>query len=75
MLLPKPVGSMAKTSFLLVKLRCPDFAQITRTNIWEIFETIIENSLKPRAADLLSMLIQRERNQVNDVSVKVNCQK
>ena len=45
MLLPKPVGSMAKTSFLLVKLRSPDFAQITRTNIWEIFGTIIENSI------------------------------
>ena len=45
MLLPKLVGSMEKTSFLLVKLCSPDFAQITRINVWEIFETIIENSI------------------------------
>ena len=32
-------------------------------------------SLKPRAADLFSMFIQRARSQVNDVSVEVNCQK
>ena len=76
MLLPKPVGSMAKTSFLLVKLCSPDFAQTTSINLGNLCDNYREfDSLKPRAADLLSMFIQRERSQVNDVSVEVNCQK
>ena len=67
---------MAKTSFLLVKLCSPDFAQITSINLGNLCDSYREfDSLEPRAADLLSMFIQRERSQVNDVSVEVNCQK